>query len=56
MKGNNAKAFQMLKHLLRSGVFYLGSAAYDGGLRTGLFMPKEAIPNDKKAWVDLLMS
>lgn len=56
MKGNNAKAFQMLKHLLRSGIFYLGSAAYDGGLRTGLFMPKEAIPKDKKAWVDLLMS
>jgi 5'-methylthioadenosine phosphorylase len=56
MKGNNGKAFQMLKHLLRSGAFYLGSAAYDGGLRTGLFMPKEAIPSDKKAWVDLLMS
>lgn len=56
MKGNNGKAFKMLKHLLRSGVFYLGSAAYDGGLRSGLFMPKEAIPNDKKAWVELLMS
>lgn len=56
MKGNNGKAFKMLKHLLRSGVFYLGSAAYDGGLRSGLFMPKEAIPSDKRAWVDLLMS
>jgi 5'-methylthioadenosine phosphorylase len=56
MKGNNGKAFKMLKHLLRSGLFYLGSAAYDGGLRTGLFMPKEAIPSDKKSWVDLLMS
>lgn len=56
MKGNNGKAFKMLKHLLRAGLFYLGSAAYDGGLRTGLFMPKEAIPSDKKAWVDLLMS
>lgn len=55
MKGNNAKAFQMLKHLLRSGAFYLGSAAFEGGLRTGLFMPKEAIPSDKKAWVELLM-
>jgi 5'-methylthioadenosine phosphorylase len=56
MKGNNGKAFKMLKHLLGAGVFYLGSAAYDGGLRTGLFMPKEAIPNDKKAWVELLMN
>ena len=55
MKGNNAKAFQMLKHLLRSGAFYLESAAFEGGLRSGLFMPKEAIPADKKEWVELLM-
>jgi 5'-methylthioadenosine phosphorylase len=56
MKGNNGKAFLMLKHLLRSGAFYLGSSAYDGGLRTGLFMAKENIPADKRAWVDLLLS
>ena len=56
MKGNNAKAFSMLKAFLRAGEFYKDSAAYDGGLRTGLFMPKEAIPAEKKAWVELLMS
>jgi 5'-methylthioadenosine phosphorylase len=56
MRGNNGKAFQLLKLFLRAGSFYNESAAYDGGLRTGLFMPKEAIPASKKAWVELLMS
>lgn len=56
MKGNNSKAFSILKALLKSKDIYQGSLAYDGGLRTGLFMPPEAIPADKKPWVQLLMS
>lgn len=56
MRGNNAKAFSLLKLFLRAGSFYNESAAYEGGLRTGLFMPKDAIPAAKRAWVDLLMS
>ncbi len=56
MRGNNGKAFMLLKAFLRAGDFYQGSSAYDGGLRTGLFMPKEAIPADKKEWVEFLMS
>lgn len=56
MKDNNAKAFELLKMLLKVKNIHEGSAACEGGLRTGLFMPKEAIPADKRAWVDVLMS
>lgn len=56
MRGNNAKAFTILKSVLKSAQIYNGSLAYDGGLKTGLFMPKEAIPAAKRPWVDVLMS
>ena len=56
MKENNAKAFELLKMLLKVNNIHEGSLACEGGLRTGLFMPKEAIPVDKRAWVDVLMS
>jgi 5'-methylthioadenosine phosphorylase len=56
MKGNNAKAFSLLKAFLKSeDSLFEGSAAVEGGLRTGLFMPKEAIPDSKRPWVDILM-
>ncbi len=55
MKNNNAKAFSILKLILKSSALYQGSMSYEGGLRTGLFMPPEAIPADKKPWVDVLM-
>ncbi len=56
MKDNNAKAFELLKMLLKVKNIHENSVACEGGLRTGLFMPKEAIPVDKRAWVDVLMS
>lgn len=56
MKDNNAKAFELLKMLLKVKNIHVDSEACQGGLRTGLFMPKEAIPADKRAWVDVLMS
>lgn len=56
MKHNNAKAFSLLKVLLKEKNIHEGSFACDGGLRTGLFMPKDAIPAGKRAWVDVLMS
>lgn len=56
MKGNNAKAFAVFKKMLSVKEFSKGSKAPDGGLRSGLFMPKELIPPDKKAWIELLMS
>ena len=55
MKNNNAKAFSVLKTILKAGDLAEGSYAYDGGLKTGLFMPKEAIPKDKLPWVNVLL-
>ena len=55
MRNNNKKAFQVLKDVLKQKNISAGSAAYEGGLRSGLFMPPEAIPADKKPWVDVLM-
>lgn len=57
MKTNNGKGFAILKDLLQMGpALWKDSLAPEGGLRTGLFMPKEAIPADKRAWVELLLS
>lgn len=55
MKNNNQKAFNVLKTILKAGDLAEGSYAYDGGLKTGLFMPKEAIPKDKLPWVNVLL-
>lgn len=56
MKHNNSKAFSLLKVLLKVKNLHEESLACEGGLRTGLFMPKDAIPAGKRAWVDVLMS
>ncbi|RYZ83943.1 MAG: hypothetical protein EOP06_19005 [Proteobacteria bacterium] len=56
MKLNNGKAFGLLKEILQQKDFWHGSLAPEGGLRSGLFMPKEAIPASKREWVDFLMS
>lgn len=56
MRGNNGKAFLLLKDILKQKNFWEGSLAPEGGLKTGLFMPVEAIPADKKAWVQFLMN
>jgi 5'-methylthioadenosine phosphorylase len=55
MKGNNSKAFSLLKEILKLSNLAEGSTAAEGGLRSGLFMPKEMIPADKKAWVEVLL-
>ena len=55
MRGNNAKAFAILKTILKLENIAQESLAYNGGLKTGLFMPMEAIPKDKKSWVEILM-
>lgn len=54
MKGNNAKAFTILKQALKIPNMAEGSYAYDGGFRSGLFMAFEDIPADKKPWVETL--
>ncbi len=56
MRQNNSKAFAILKILLQIKDLEKDSLAFNGGLKTGLFMPVEAIPADKKNWVQLLMS
>lgn len=56
MKHNNSKAFAILKTLLKVENIHDGSLALDGGLRTGLFMPYDAVPAGKRQWVDVLMS
>ncbi len=54
MKSNNEKAFTVLKAILKTNEIYKGSLAYEGGLKSGLFMSPDAIPESKKAWVQLL--
>ncbi|MBC7420245.1 MAG: S-methyl-5'-thioadenosine phosphorylase [Bdellovibrio sp.] len=55
MRNNNAKAFSILKSILKNPEIYQSSLAYEGGLRTGLFMSPKAIPGAKRAMVDVLM-
>lgn len=56
MKHNNSKAFSVLKEVLRLKNIWENSLAFNGGLKTGLFMPPDQIPADKKSWVQVLMS
>lgn len=56
MKHNNSKAFLVLKEILAQKNIWEGSLAFEGGLKSGLFMPQEAIPADKKSWVQVLMN
>ncbi len=56
MKHNNSKAFSFMKEIIKQKNIWEGSLAFNGGLKTGLFMPPEAIPADKKPWVNVLMN
>ena len=56
MKQNNSKAFEILQSILKAGPIWEGSLAPAGGLKSGLFMPRERIPADKKQWMDVLLS
>lgn len=56
MRLNNNKAFNLLKEILRAGpALWNGSQAPESGLRTSLFMPLEAVPVDKRKWLEVLM-
>ena len=56
MRLNNSKAFSLLKEILRAGpALWRGSLSPEAGLRTSLFMPLEAVPSDKRKWLDVLM-
>lgn len=57
MRNNNLKAFDVLKNLTKlDESLWSGSVAPESGLRTGLFMPEEAIPLQKRSWLSVLRS
>lgn len=56
MRANNLKAFSVLKKILSNSSICDGSLAVEGGMRTGLFMPLEAVPQSKKEILKVLMS
>lgn len=57
MKSNNIKAFQLLKQILAlPNEIWLGSKAFEGGLKTSLFMAPDSIPEDKKKWLSIFLS
>ncbi|MCB0414203.1 MAG: MTAP family purine nucleoside phosphorylase [Bdellovibrionales bacterium] len=54
MRKNNSKAFFVLKHLMGNQQFVEKCEDNDQGLKTGLFMPPELIPENKKEIVKVL--
>ncbi len=57
MKNNNLKAFTLLKDLVGiKSLLWQNTMATDTGLKSGLFMPLEAVPESKLEWLKLLMT
>lgn len=57
MRQNNAKAFSVAKMLLAKGEEIFGDCdCSNQGLRTGLLTPPDAIPANKKAWLETLLN
>ncbi len=57
MRENNAKGFQMAQDILATGdQFYKDCDCREQGLRAGLMTPKDKIPKDKMAWLEVLLS
>lgn len=56
MRQNNSKAFGVLKSFLKLDQVWEKSKVQDQGLKTGLFMPMEAVPADKRDWLEVLRS
>ena len=55
MRNNNAKAFELLGDVLKTGDnLYKDATCSQEGLKTGLMTPWEVIPEDKKAWLEVL--
>jgi 5'-methylthioadenosine phosphorylase len=57
MRNNNAKAFKMAQDILATGdEFYKNCDCRSQGLRAGLMTPREAIPANKMAWLEVLLA
>ena len=55
MRKNNAKAFEMVEKAVKNvKLDSLNHGASEMGLKTGLMTPIENIPEDKKAWLEIL--
>jgi len=56
MKQNNAKGFKVLSKMLAAGEKILdGCECAEQGLKTGLMMPREMIPNKHKEWMKVML-
>lgn len=56
MRQNNAKGFKVISKLVAMGDKILeGCDCADGGLKNGLMTRREAIPNQHKAWLEVLL-
>ncbi len=55
MKTNNAKAFSFAKRVVCLKDPWASCEASSSGMKAGLFMPMEAIPAEKKKWVEVLL-
>lgn len=55
MKQNNQKAFKWAKEVMSLETPWISCDAQATGMKAGLFMPPEAIPEAKKEWVNLFM-
>ncbi|MEZ4873783.1 MAG: MTAP family purine nucleoside phosphorylase [Bdellovibrionales bacterium] len=56
MRQNNSKAFEWVKRVTALENPWAHCDASETGFKAGLFMPPEAIPKDKKPWVDVLIN
>ena len=61
MRNNNSKAFQLAESVLRlpgapRDLWKNGDDATQQGLKAGLMTPKENIPQDKREWLEILLS
>jgi 5'-methylthioadenosine phosphorylase len=57
MRENNGKGFKVLQRVLQEGPKVLeGCECGEQGLRTGLMMPREAIPAKHKDWMGVLLA
>lgn len=56
MRQNNAKGFKVLTKMLAAGPKLLeGCECHDQGLKTGLMMPREAIPARHRDWMNVFL-
>lgn len=54
MKGNNEKAFMILKEVLKDRNFLVGCDCSDQGLKFGLMTPEGGLRPDQKEWLSVL--